>query len=387
MRMHRIAFVIFMFVATVGAGPATRPADYAAFRDGGGLSGVAPPLPHSNTPHPAPFKLRWTYQTGEAGEASSIAAAAAISEKTVYVADGRGTLHAVDIATGKKKWTYSCEGGFAVTPLIFDGHVYVGDLAGTFHCVSAATGKKVWTYDTDNGIHASAEVSFEKDGPHIMFGNDGGQILCMNPAGKKIWQAEAGDRVNAGPSLFTVKGQAIALFSGCDNHLRAIKVADGKDFFDTDMGNLAGGSPVVAGNHIYVGTDQGHVLCYSLEGKIVWDFDKIADGAMVYASPAVADGLVVAGARDRKIYALDAKDGKPRWTFPTRDEVDSSALISGDRVFVASKDKKLYAIDLKNGKQLWSFPANRGIEASPCIAEGVIVIGDSRGALYCLSAP
>lgn len=377
--MTRAFFLSVLLFASLAAGPTTRPADFAAFRDGGGLPGTAGPLPAP------PLKLRWTYQTGGTGsEPSSVESAATISGDTVYVADDRGTLHAIDLATGKNKWKYVSEGGFEVTPLVMDGRVYLGDLAGLFHCVSAKDGKKVWTFDSENGIHSSANAVFTADGPRLLFGNDGGQILCLNTDGKKVWDAQAGDRVNSAPSIAAIKGEPAALFSGCDAHLRAIQVKDGKEVFDTDLGALSGGSPAVAGDRIYVGTDQGHVLCFDTAGKQLWDFDQVGDHAMVYASPAVSDGVVVAGARDRKVYGLDANTGKPLWSLPTRGEVDSSALITGGRAYVGSKDKKLYAIDLKTGKSQWEFPASRGITASPCIAENVLVIGDTRGAVYCL---
>jgi outer membrane protein assembly factor BamB len=72
--------------------------------------------------------------------------------------------------------------------------------------------------------------------------------------------------------------------------------------------------------------------------------------------------------------------------FPTHGEVDSSALISGGRVYVGSKDKTLYVLDLKTGKEIWHFTASRAITASPCIANGVLVIGDTHGAVYCLES-
>jgi outer membrane protein assembly factor BamB len=64
--------------------------------------------------------------------------------------------------------------------------------------------------------------------------------------------------------------------------------------------------------------------------------------------------------------------------------VDSSPVISGDRVYVGSKDKRLYVLDLNTGKKLSDFVAGRGITASPAIGEGVVVIGDTGGNLYCL---
>ena len=352
-----------------------KPGEIFAFRGGGGLVGTAEKIA------PPPMKLRWKYLTDEQ-QHPGVTSAATIAGGTVYVADDRGTLHAIDLATGNGKWKYISEGGFDTSPLVMAGRVYLGDLAGIFHCVSAVDGKRLWTFDSENGIHSSAN----SDGTHVLFGNDGAQIVCLDTAGNKVWKIEAGDRVNAAPSLGgppRPDGGKMALFSGCDSQLRAIDVIAGKEVFATDMGSLAPGSPVMVGDRIVVGVDRGHVLCFSMDGKPLWDYAKVKDEAMVYGSPAVADGIVVVGARDRQVHAMSLADGKPLWTFATRGDVDSSPLISDGRVYVGSNDKKLYVLDLKSGKKLWEFTAARGISAPPAIAEGVLVIGDERGNVYC----
>ena len=258
-----------------------------------------------------------------------------------------------------------------------DGRVCIGDLSGVFHAVSAADGKKLWTFDAENTIHSSANAV---DG-NIVFGTDGADIFCLSAAGKQLWRAKAGDRVNGAPA---VAGGSVFV-SGCDAQLRAIKVSDGQELFATDIGALAPGSPAVLADRIVIGTDQGRVVCMPRDGgKALWEFDGIGEHAMVYGSPAISDGLAVIGARDRNVYALDLTTGKAKWTFATRGNVDASPLISSGRVYVASRDKHLYVLDLQTGKQLWKFNAARPITASPAIGAGVVVIADTAGTVRCL---
>ena len=54
------------------------------------------------------------------------------------------------------------------------------------------------------------------------------------------------------------------------------------------------------------------------------------------------------------------------------------------RIFIGSRDKKLYVLDLRTGQSAGEFTAGRAITASPAIGEGVVVIGDTAGDLYCL---
>ena len=101
-----------------------------------------------------------------------------------------------------------------------------------------------------------------------------------------------------------------------------------------------------------------------------------------YSSPAVANGMVDIGGRDKNVRAIDLATGRPRWAFATRARVDSSPAIAGNRVAIGSSDGHLYVLDLASGKKIWEFDATAAILASPAIVDGKIVVGDMDGRLY-----
>jgi outer membrane protein assembly factor BamB len=339
---------------------------------------VAAPLPGG-----AELKVRWVYDCSEDGK-SSVEGGAAIVNGVVYVGDTESKLHAIDLKTGKRKWAYKAENGFVTTPLVrFDAKrdddvIFLGDEGGIFHAVAGKDGTKVWTFETTSTIHASANAA---QADRILFGNDAAEIYCLSAAdGKQLWKAAAGDRVNAAPAI----AKGVALISGCDAKLRGLSVEDGKEQFAFDMGAISGASPAVIDDRLFLGTDQGHVLCLSLDGQTKhWQRD-IAEGPMVYASAAVSEGIVVVGARDRMVYGIKAQDGTPAWEFRTKGDVDSSPVISGGRVYIGSKDKRLYVLDLKSGAKQFEFQAGRGIVAPVAVGQGVVVVGDTAGNVYCL---
>jgi eukaryotic-like serine/threonine-protein kinase len=350
----------------------TRPAspppigDFPAFGGGGALNNVAPAL---GAP---PMKVRWTFHAGDGFDAAPI-----IVGDSVYVADGGGDLTALDLANGQKRWSFHAEGGFEATPAFAGGTVYIGDMMGTFFAIDASSGKKRWSYDAQSAVHAGANI----DGDRILFGTDTGLILCLDREGNKLWSAQADGRINAPPAI----KNGVATFSSCDSNLRALRLEDGKEVFKTDLGNLAPGSACAGDSAFFVGTDQGYVLAVSdKDGAVRWRFDKISDKAMVAASPALADDTLVVGARDSKVYGLNAADGKLKWTFVTGGDVDASPVISDHRVYVASKDRRLYVLNLGDGKALWQFETARGVSAPAAIGRGVVVMGDAGGTAYCL---
>jgi outer membrane protein assembly factor BamB len=340
--------------------------DFPAFGGGGPLNNVAPAIGEP------PMKVRWTYHAADAVNAAPI-----IIGVSACVADASGDLTALDLATGAKRWTFHSDAGFEATPLAAVGSVYVGDLSGTFWSVNAATGKKEWSFNAQSAIHAGANT----DGANLLFGTDTGLIVCLDRAGTKRWTAQADGRINAPPAI----RNGLAAFSSCDSHLRALKLADGHEVFNTDLQNLAPGSACASDTAYFVGTDQGHLLAVAqADGTVLWHFDKIADNAMVFASPALADDTLVIAARNNNVYALRASDGTLKWFLATGADVDASPVISAGRVYVPSKDRRLYVLDLASGKTLWTFEAARPVAAPVAIGRGVLVLADIGGTVYCL---
>jgi outer membrane protein assembly factor BamB len=364
LRIGHLIVAICLLVVSASAQP-------SGYQGTGPLLGVAPDIA------PPPYELKWTYKTNET-ERAGVESAPVIANDTVYLADSRGVLHAIELASGKVRWKYDSGDAFATTPLVVDGKVFLGDLSGVFHAVSAKDGAKLWTVDTESSIHASANVA----GSRILFANDASDLICVEAAdGKVVWKGKGEDRINAAPSI----GGGLAYFSGCDAQLRAFDIQTGQQKFAVEIGALAPGSPPLLPDRIIIGTDGGRVIAMSPDGKeTLWTYEQVETQAMVYASPSVAGGVVVVGARDRQVHAINAATGKRLWAFKTRGDVDAPAVISAGRVYVGSKDKKLYVLDLKTGEALWEFNAGRGIEAGAAIGGGVIVFADSAGNVFCL---
>jgi outer membrane protein assembly factor BamB len=367
-------FIVIFFVSLSRADTPT--AILPAFQGGGPLRGVA-----AEPIAPPPYQLRWKFKAGDDDNRAEIENNPTIANDTAYVADSLGVLHALNLADGKEKWTYKSEGGFATTPLVLNGKIYLGDLDGLLHCVSADKGEKIWTFDSEGSIHSSPNVT--PDGKIICFGNDSAAVFAIDSqTGKKLWEGKGGDRINACPAI----GFGAAFFTGCDARLLALNLTDGTEKFAVDLGGLAPGSPTILDDRIIAATGEGAVFAYTPDGKTqLWKYEDVdQQGAMFYSSPAVADGIIVLGCRDRQVHAIDAKTGKRAWAFKTRGEVDATATISAGRVYIPSKDKKLYVLDLKTGAKLFEFTANRPITAGPAIGAGAIIFGDTAGNVFCL---
>ena len=88
------------------------------------------------------------------------------------------------------------------------------------------------------------------------------------------------------------------------------------------------------------------------------------------------------------MYALTQK-GKLAWTYDTHSTVSSSPLITLDEVLVfGAKNAKLYALNAKTGERIWSYKTSNSniksnLDASPVMRnDGLIVNGSYSGDIY-----
>lgn len=154
------------------------------------------------------------------------------------------------------------------------------------------------------------------------------------------------------------------------------------------VGQAIASSPVVAGDTVYFGADDGLLHAVALkDGVERWTF-KTQD--MIEAAPIVVDGRVVVGSSDGFLYSVVAADGTLAWKHETAAQILGSAnwLQGADgrtRIVVGSYDATLYCLDAETGEQLWTYVTEDRINGSPAVLDGSIVIGGCDTNLHVVS--
>ena len=351
--------------AIAAARPTATP-DWPMFRGNAQLTGVA------TSTLPDKLHVRWRRELPDATEST-----AAIVGDRVYVGCDDGFLYVLDLAAGDIQWKYKAESPIKSSPSVHDNVVFFGDDDGVFHAIDVPTRAGKWTFPTEGEIISSANVV---DG-RVLFGSYDGFLYCLDvESGKLVWKYETEGRVHGTPGVIGDK----VLIAGCDERLRVFRIADGTQSGAIDMRSFSGASAALSGSRVFVGTFNNTVLGMDFSAnEVAWTYEHAERQFPFYASAAVTEDLVVIGGRDKLIHALDARTGKPRWTFPTRGRVDASPVIVGSRVFAASMDGNLYALDLATGNERWRFEAGAAILSSPAVGRGCLVIAAEDGVLYC----
>lgn len=353
------AFLLSASIISLGA------ADWPVFRGNSLQDGVA------TDKLPDQLVERWQFKTGD-----SIEGAAAIVDGVVYIGSMDQHLYAIELTSGKEKWKKKA-GPYKGSAAVQKGRVYAGDLDGKFICRDLATGEEQWKFEADAEISAGASFS----GDRIIFGTGDESLICLDAAGKKLWQF----KVPGGPVLATAAvANGLTFVAGCDSNLHIIDVQDGKEIAAIDIGGQTGATPAVRDDIVYLGTQNNQFLAIDLKKReVVWTFEPETRKQPFNSSAAATDKYVVVGCQNKRVYCLDRKNGKEVWTFVTEGRVDGSPVVVGERVYVGSQDGNLYVIDLNKGTEIQRLKLDDGITGSPAVSNGCLVIGTIKGTIYC----
>lgn len=71
-------------------------------------------------------------------------------------------------------------------------------------------------------------------------------------------------------------------------------------------------APVVAGNQIFIADRNGVITSFDMNGKQIW---KQYTGGAIYYPPTIDNHRLYVGSADGRVYAYEAKTGKPLWSF------------------------------------------------------------------------
>ncbi|MGW7513845.1 protein kinase domain-containing protein, partial [Streptomyces massasporeus] len=152
-------------------------------------------------------------------------------------------------------------------------------------------------------------------------------------------------------------------------------------------------SPAVVDGTVYIGSNDKKV--YALDAATgtprwthttdsIWRYFFTESWAA--SSPAVVDGTVYVGSLDKKVYVLDAATGMPRWIHTTGGAVQSSPAVMDRTVYIGSNDKKVYALDAATGTPRWTHTTGGAVQSSPAVMDRTVYIGSNDKKVYALDA-
>jgi outer membrane protein assembly factor BamB len=130
-------------------------------------------------------RVAWTYRVD-----GSWGAKPAVPDDMLYIGDNNGTVHAIDAASGKCRWSSTVTSSDSRSRHLFsraavgDRRVYLGAVDGILYALDRTSGARMWQYDCGDWIRSR---------PHYA-----GEIVCAATLdGKVVAVRDDGDRAQS----------------------------------------------------------------------------------------------------------------------------------------------------------------------------------------------
>jgi outer membrane protein assembly factor BamB len=152
-----------------------------------------------------------------------------------------------------------------------------------------------------------------------------------------------------------------------------------------DAGHLMEYSPVVAGDTLYGIDNNGEAFALDTRnGKPRWRRDVATLNA---SAPTFSDGrLYISNLEPGQVQALNASNGKVAWRHSLPGRTESTPLVVGNEVIAGCECGSVYALNKQTGKELWSTPVGGAVKASPAYDHGTVFVGDYGATMTALRA-
>jgi len=294
----------------------------------------------------------------------------------IFFKTEKGTLYALSLS-GEQLWKVdSGKDPFSTALLYADGILVAGTSSGKLVAMDIETGKEKWTYEVGSSVQGTPNrIDLAGGGVGVIINSQGdGSIHGVDQkTGQGLWKTDPVERCDG--SAGVSKGR-IAMGS-CASALHLYTVRDSVSRVDVPLGGdcqVAGGV-AISGNAAFAGTRSGKVCAVDLgQAKVLWVNEDNQREA--FTTPAVNDRLVVFGSDDGKVYALGREKGEKIWEFDTGKK-PSSPVLAGRRVAVSSGGT-LFLLDAQTGRKIWSAAVSDEI-TSPALVGGVLLVGADDG--------
>lgn len=351
---------------------------------------------------PAELTQQWKVNVGT-GDASPV-----LIGKKIYVHTRQGgdeVILCLDAATGKVIWTdkYAAAAvtgpstshpGPRSTPAVANGMIVTFGATGIVSCLDAATGKVAWRKENPTNLVPQFYTGMSPlivDGVcivHVGTTNNGTVLALDLKTGAEKWSLKGDGPAYASPSLMTVAGKKLIVLQ-TEKNLMALNFTDGKLLWQIPTPvqqrfyNCV--SPYIDGSKIYytgqgLGTKAIEVVKQgdNLLTKELWSSTEI--GAK-WNTPVLKDGFLYGFTDQRKIYCLNAADGKTGWIDAATNSdfattVDCGSVILGSPstgfLIVFKPDPKAYTEVVKYKV------SETPVYAFPVVANNMIYVKDAE---------
>ncbi len=250
---------------------------------------------------------------------------------------------------GRSSYT---KGRIVAPPVVAGGMLYVLDAKGTIRAIDTATGRTKW-----RKVVRPEKKVLPKEDRRGRFGAGWRGVLRLGLGTAR--EGYGGGLAISGGRLFMVSGYALAA---------ALDVNTGEEIWRTETPTPMHSAPSIAEGRIFAVSQDDELYTFDADtGEILWTYQGITEPARILAasSPSVYGEIIVAPFASGELVALRVQNGRNMWTDSLTRQSGMTALaelndIAGapvifDRtVYAISHSGLLAAVDMRSGTRIWA---------------------------------
>ena len=274
---------------------------------------------------------------------------------------------------------------------------------GSGHLEAPAAPERAWSASIGAGSTSRARLAAPPvvaDGRVFAVDSEANVVAFDAASGRQLWRAPVarmrqGGTVAFGGGVSVGEGRAVAT-SGY-GVVTAFDAATGAQLWRAELGVPLRGAPAIALGRVYVLSQDNQLFALNgATGERVWDIAGTVEvaGLLGVATPAVAQGTVVAGFSSGELNAVLATNGRTVWqdslartgrstAIQSLADIDASPVVDRDRVFAIGHGGRMVALDLPTGQRVWE--RNFAGVSTPWVAGDWVFALTVEGQLVALS--
>ncbi len=338
-------------------------------------------------------KSVWRVNTGAGNDDEFFRLTPMQTETNLITIDRDGLLSVLDKNSGKQLWKQKTNLNVRTGANGNDEVIVIGNTSGDINAYSMSEGATLWTVNVNSEVTAISRAVDDS----VIVRTKNGYIHSLNiNSGENLWSI---NRQIPDLSLHTQSEPMIAgdkvLVGLDDGELLALSLIDGKVLWERAIATGRGrteldrmvdidGHFVVENDIVYVITFQGNISAVSIEaGDIIWTKE-----ASSISGVSVDDERVYFTDSDDQVHALDKNLGESFWK---QEDMQYRALtlpvVHGDYLVAGDYEGYLHWMAKEDGRVVAREKAGGSILAAPFVENGRLYVLNSKGSLSVWELP
>ena len=277
----------------------------------------------------------------------------------IFVATSFAQLIALDARSGKEVWHTDLSAPMRASPAASDGRVFVETIDNNLYVLAQQDGRKLWSH---SGITQSAGLLGGTTpavlGIQVVAAYSSGEMFALRAdSGRTLWSENLAGQARTGAvaTLADIRGRPIidremVIAISHSGTMAAIDAKRGGRIWDANFGGSQ--SPWVAGDYIFVVTNEQELLCITrADGHVRWisSLPKYSDPpdntqSILWQGPILAGDRLILTGTDGHALAVSPYTGKLLGQIDLPSETHLPPIVAKGTVYILSDNADLTAL-------------------------------------------